>query len=78
MVSSLQSIQQVLDLIGTIDKSVLEAYAEKLFSNGFDTPKLMIGLKSQFDFVFTHMGFRYGHAIKLLNVIDNMVDDIDG
>ena len=76
-VSSFQTIQEMLQLVGTTDHTVLETYASKLIEFGFDTPQLMLGINGEYDLLI-RMGFKVGHALRLLKVIAQFVDDIDG
>ena len=55
MVSSFESIEQVIHLIGTTDEELLK---ESTISS-------------------LEMGFRVGHAIKFLKILDRFVDDVD-
>ena len=76
-VSSFQTIQEMLQLVGTTDHTVLETYASKLIEFGFDTPQLMLGINGEYGLLI-RMGFKVGHALRLLKVIAQFVDDIDG
>ena len=76
LVSSFPTIQDVLQLIGTPDEQLLDKYAAKLIDYGFDTPELLLGVKKEYNLLM-EMGFRVGHAVKFLKVIDRFVNDLD-
>ena len=76
-VPSFQTIQEMLQLLGTTDQSVLATYASKFIEFGFDTSQLMLGINGEYDLLI-QMEFKVGHSLRLLKVIPQFVDDIDG
>ena len=72
--SQLMSLEQVLLVAGITSPEVRENYVKLLVDEGFETPFLMLGLCGNAK-LLKEIGFKTGHAIRLLQMLENVVND---
>ena len=68
------SLEQVLLVAGITSPEVRENYVKLLVDEGFETPFLMLGLCGNAK-LLKEIGFKTGHAIRLLQMLENVVND---
>ena len=68
------SLEQVLLVSGITSPEVRENYVKLLVDEGSETPFLMLGLCGNAK-LLNEIGFKTGHAIRLSQMLENVVND---